>query len=64
MERLWTPWRLPYVTEASGSVSGCIFCDAQARIEEIPQPVTEDIHREYGQHDRQSRKDRQPPTTA
>jgi len=30
MERLWTPWRLSYVTGASGSVSGCIFCDACA----------------------------------
>jgi ATP adenylyltransferase len=28
MERLWTPWRLSYVTGASGGVSGCIFCDA------------------------------------
>jgi len=30
MERLWTPWRLQYVTSASGGVSGCIFCDAAA----------------------------------
>ena len=30
MERLWTPWRLSYVTGASGSVSGCIFCEAGA----------------------------------
>lgn len=28
MERLWTPWRLSYVTGASGFVAGCIFCDA------------------------------------
>ena len=28
MERLWTPWRLEYVTEASTPVTGCIFCDA------------------------------------
>lgn len=28
MERLWTPWRLSYVTGASGSAAGCIFCDA------------------------------------
>jgi ATP adenylyltransferase len=27
MERLWSPWRLPYVT-GTGSVDGCIFCDA------------------------------------
>ena len=31
MDRLWTPWRLPYVTEASGTMTGCIFCDAVAR---------------------------------
>jgi ATP adenylyltransferase len=28
MERLWTPWRLSYVTGASRGVAGCIFCDA------------------------------------
>ena len=27
MERLWSPWRLPYVT-GTGSANGCIFCDA------------------------------------
>lgn len=28
MERLWSPWRLAYVTGASGgSDSGCIFCN-------------------------------------
>ena len=31
MERLWTPWRLAYVTEASTPAAGCIFCDALAR---------------------------------
>ena len=31
MDRLWTPWRLAYVTEASAIMSGCIFCDALAR---------------------------------
>jgi len=36
MERLWTPWRLKYVTEASEASSGCIFCDAVARIETEP----------------------------
>ena len=30
MERLWTPWRLPYVTATSMSTSGCIFCEALA----------------------------------
>ena len=27
MERLWAPWRLAYVTSASGEPAGCIFCD-------------------------------------
>ena len=31
LHRLWTPWRLAYVTEASGAGGGCIFCDALAR---------------------------------
>ncbi|MFO7302697.1 MAG: HIT domain-containing protein [Acidobacteriota bacterium] len=36
MERLWTPWRLSYVTSASepASSSSCIFCDALARGDE------------------------------
>jgi ATP adenylyltransferase len=28
MERLWTPWRLAYVTGGSGESTGCIFCGA------------------------------------
>lgn len=28
MERLWTPWRLSYVTEAAMPSAGCIFCEA------------------------------------
>ena len=28
MNRLWSPWRLAYVTSASAGPSGCIFCDA------------------------------------
>jgi ATP adenylyltransferase len=28
MERLWTPWRLGYVTEAAVVKPDCIFCDA------------------------------------
>ena len=27
MERLWSPWRLAYVT-GSGGTDGCVFCDA------------------------------------
>lgn len=30
MERLWTPWRLGYVTTASKESPGCVFCDALA----------------------------------
>ena len=26
MERLWAPWRLAYVTSASGGTTDCIFC--------------------------------------
>ena len=33
MERLWSPWRLPYVSGAAGP-QGCIFCRAVARDEE------------------------------
>jgi len=28
VERLWTPWRLSYITGAAGGSTGCIFCDA------------------------------------
>ena len=28
MERLWSPWRLAYVTGAGGGESSCVFCDA------------------------------------
>lgn len=30
MERLWTPWRLAYVTAASKGDPGCVFCAAAA----------------------------------
>ena len=36
MDRLFTPWRLAYVTEASRSEPGCIFCRALAHINEEP----------------------------
>jgi ATP adenylyltransferase len=36
MDRLWTPWRLAYVTEASVEAPGCIFCEALAQIETEP----------------------------
>lgn len=28
MNRLWTPWRLSYVTTAGGPTTQCVFCDA------------------------------------
>jgi ATP adenylyltransferase len=31
MDRLWSPWRLAYVTATSGGAETCIFCDAPAR---------------------------------
>jgi ATP adenylyltransferase len=34
MDRLFTPWRLPYVTEASRRDPGCIFCEALERNDE------------------------------
>lgn len=36
MDRLFTPWRLPYVIQASTDVAGCIFCDALVNVERDP----------------------------
>ena len=36
MNRLWTPWRLAYVTEASASTPRCIFCDAAGQLASEP----------------------------
>ena len=36
MDRLWTPWRLGYVTDASSGAPGCIFCQALTRADEEP----------------------------
>ena len=36
MDRLFTPWRLEYVTEASRTVPDCIFCDALAHVDSQP----------------------------
>src|SRR5207344_118743 len=36
MERLWTPWRLAYVTDASRTPPSCIFCDAFEHIDNEP----------------------------
>ncbi len=42
MDRLWTPWRLAYVTAASQGDPGCVFCAAQAS---APGPDSLIIHR-------------------
>lgn len=36
MDRLWTPWRLAYVTAASKDASDCVFCAAAVRREADP----------------------------
>ena len=37
MERLWSPWRLSYVTRAAdeGEEEGCIFCELKGRNEDL-----------------------------
>ena len=30
MDRLWSPWRLDYVTKGDAGETGCVFCDAPA----------------------------------
>jgi len=39
MERLWTPWRLAYVTTSGRPTETCIFCDALARGDAEPLTV-------------------------
>ena len=36
MHRLWTPWRLAYVTDASRAAPACIFCAALASADAEP----------------------------
>ena len=36
MDRLYTPWRLAYVTRASVETPPCIFCAALDRLEDDP----------------------------
>ena len=33
MERLWSPWRLSYVSGATAPSSGCVFCDAATEVQ-------------------------------
>jgi len=35
VDRLWSPWRLQYVT-STGEAHGCVFCEAQAGVEAAP----------------------------
>ena len=46
MDRLFTPWRLSYVTQAGTPSSGCIFCEALARLDADPLVVHRG-HRAY-----------------
>jgi ATP adenylyltransferase len=39
MNRLWSPWRLAYVTGAAARGSSCIFCDAAASRESQSNPL-------------------------
>lgn len=41
MDRLWTPWRLAYVTAASKEEPGCVFCTART----IEGPESLIVHR-------------------
>ena len=43
LHRLWTPWRLAYVTD-SGGAGGCIFCDALRRGDAEPLIVARAEH--------------------
>jgi len=36
MDRLWTPWRLAYVTASGAEDPGCVFCVAATRAEADP----------------------------
>ena len=44
MNRLWTPWRLAYVTEASVTTPRCIFCDAAGSLATEPLVVHAGAH--------------------
>jgi len=37
MDRLWSPWRLEYVTSSKPD-TGCVFCDARRLLERRPPP--------------------------
>src|SRR5438046_532796 len=39
MERLYTPWRLSYVTDASAMTPSCIFCEALAGVDRDPMVI-------------------------
>lgn len=41
MERLWSPWRLAYVTGSSSTANGCIFCSVS-----FPGETSGDPHRD------------------
>jgi len=37
MDRLWSPWRLPYIL-TGGEAGGCIFCDPSTSSGHLPEP--------------------------
>src|SRR6185295_12328541 len=49
------------VTRSSTWSSGGTELDLQPRVEGVPQPVPEEVHREHGQHDREAGEGGEPP---
>lgn len=43
MERLWSPWRLAYVTGSSSASTSCIFCDVSFPGETAGDPNRDDL---------------------
>ncbi len=38
MDRLWSPWRLKYITDGTGT-SSCVFCDAAVAVDGAQAPL-------------------------
>jgi ATP adenylyltransferase len=43
MERLWSPWRLAYVTGTSDQSPGCIFCSVSPSAAAVPEASRDDL---------------------
>jgi len=48
MERLWSPWRLAYVTGTSDESAGCIFCDVSTPGHDALDPSREELVLAHG----------------